>query len=319
MKMYQHFFGLREDAFRVNPDPRYLFMTPSAQEAMTSLVYGVQNRSGIMLMTGEVGTGKTTLLQRLLDWLHENRTATAYLFNSRLGVNGLFDCMMADFGIPCTSHTKGETVIRLNRWLLEKFRRGQTAVLIIDEAQNLSAEVLEEIRLLTNLETATEKLLQIVLSGQPELEEKLKCPQLRQLRQRITIRCRTKPLSFEETRGYIAQRLRIAGSNGQPIFSPEAIESVYAHSGGIPRVINLLCQHALINALADQVRPVPAALVDEVARDFELDNNEPMAPPTNSVSMDNAEAWVAEEPLTGSTRMTSPLASMAARAREGEG
>jgi general secretion pathway protein A len=166
--------------------------------------------------------------------------------------------------------------LKLNHWLLERYRAGEAAVLIVDEAQNLSLQVLEEIRLLTNLETSTEKLLQIVLTGQPELEEKLKLPQLRQLRQRITLRCRTSPLTLEETYGYIAERLRIAGANGEPIFSKEAIQAVNLYSHGIPRVVNLLCEHALINAYVDHIRPVPAHLVEEVAREFQLDEIAPI-------------------------------------------
>ena len=176
--MYQQFFGLRESPFNVNPDPRYLFLTNQIQEALAGLTYGIQNRKGFILLTGEVGTGKTTLLNRLLDWLRGQRVATAYIFNSRLEVNHLFDFIMADFEIPCESREKSQVLLRLNQWLLERYRAGETAVLIVDEAQNLSPEVLEEIRLLTNLETSTEKLLQIVLTGQPELEEKLKIPSL---------------------------------------------------------------------------------------------------------------------------------------------
>src|SRR6266478_6306991 len=239
--MYNKFFNLRENPFNVNPDPRYLFFTPSALEALASLTYGIQTRKGIVLLTGEVGTGKTTLL------------------------SDLFDCLMADFGILPASRTKGEMLLRLNRWLLERHQVGQSAVLVVDEAQNLSQQALEEIRLLTNLETSSEKLLQIVLSGQPELEEKLRHPQLRQLRQRITLRCRTSQLSLAETRGYVAERLHIAGANGEPIFSTEAIESIYDYARGIPRVINVLCEHALINAYIDQQRPVPAQLIDDVA------------------------------------------------------
>jgi len=275
--MYQRFFGLRESPFNVNPDPRYLFMTTQIQEALAGLMYGIQNRKGFILLTGEVGTGKTTLLNRLLDWLRGQRVATAYIFNSRLEVNHLFDFMMADFDIPCESREKSHVLLRLNQWLLERYRAGETAVLIIDEAQNLSDEVLEEIRLLTNLETATEKLLQIVLTGQPELEEKLRRPQLRQVRQRITISCRTTALSIEETFGYVAERLRIAGMNGEPIFSKEAIETVHLYSRGIPRVVNLLCEHAMINAYVDSLRPVPARLVEDVAREFHLDEMAPTA------------------------------------------
>jgi len=275
--MYQRFFNLRESPFNVNPDPRYLFMTRQIQEALAGLTYGIQNRKGFILLTGEVGTGKTTLVNRLLDWLRGQRVATAYIFNSQLQVNHLFDFIMADFEIPYDSREKSQVLLRLNQWLLERYRSGETAVLIVDEAQNLSSELLEEIRLLTNLETSTEKLLQIVLAGQPELEERLKLPQLRQLRQRITLRCRTSALSLEETYGYIAERLRIAGANGEPIFSKEAIQAVHLYSRGIPRVVNLLCEHAMINAYVDTLRPVPAHLVEEVAREFQLDEIPPIS------------------------------------------
>src|SRR5579863_7209167 len=275
--MYQRFFKLRESPFNVNPDPRYLFMTRQIQEALAGLTYGIQNRKGFILLTGEVGTGKTTLVNRLLDWLRGQRVATAYIFNSQLQVNHLFDFIMADFEIPYESREKSQVLLRLNQWLLERYRAGETAVLIVDEAQNLSSELLEEIRLLTNLETSTEKLLQIVLAGQPELEERLKLPQLRQLRQRITLRCRTSALSLEETYGYIAERLRIAGANGEPIFSKEAIQTIHQYSRGIPRVVNLLCEHSMINAYVDTLRPVPAHLVEEVAREFQLDEIAPTA------------------------------------------
>jgi type II secretory pathway predicted ATPase ExeA len=275
--MYQRFFNLRESPFNVNPDPRYLFMTRQIQEALAGLTYGIQNRKGFILLTGEVGTGKTTLVNRLLDWLRGQRVATAYIFNSQLQVNHLFDFIMADFEIPYDSREKSQVLLRLNQWLLERYRSGETAVLIVDEAQNLSSELLEEIRLLTNLETSTEKLLQIVLAGQPELEERLKLPQLRQLRQRITLRCRTSALSLEETYGYIAERLRIAGANGEPIFSKEAIQTIHLYSRGIPRVVNLLCEHSMINAYVDTLRPVPAHLVEEVAREFQLDEVPPIS------------------------------------------
>jgi general secretion pathway protein A len=276
--MYQRFFGLRESPFNVNPDPRYLFLTPQIQESLAGLTYGIQNRKGFILLTGEVGTGKTTLLNRLLDWLRGQRVATAFIFNSQLDVSQLFDFMMADFEIPCESRDKSQVLMSLNHWLLDRYREGETAVLVVDEAQNLSLQVLEEIRLLTNLETSTEKLLQIVLTGQPELEEKLKLPQLRQLRQRITLRCHTMPLTLEETFGYIAERLRIAGADGEPIFSKEAIEVAHMYSRGIPRVVNLLCEHSLINAYVDHLRPVPSHLVEEVAREFQLDEIEPTPP-----------------------------------------
>ena len=279
--MYERFFGLKESAFNVNPDPRYFFMTAVMQEALAGLAYGVQNRKGIVLLTGEVGTGKTTLLNQLLDWLRQNQAATAFIFNTRLSVEDLFNYILTDFGISCESRNKSDMLIRLNTWLLDRYVAGdrEPAVLIVDEAQNFSPELLEEIRLLTNLETSSEKLLQIVLSGQPELELKLRDPRLRQLRQRITLRYRTSQLSPTETRNYIEERLRIAGSNGEPIFSPEAIERIHHYAHGVPRVINVLCDHALINAFAERLRPVPERLIHDVAREFELDLIAPIAPP----------------------------------------
>src|SRR5450631_4140149 len=261
--MYKSFYGLKENPFNVNPDPRFLFLTQQIEEALTGLMYGIQTRKGFITLTGEVGTGKTTLINRLLDWLRQRRTRTAFLFNSRMNTSHLFDFILSEFEIACESRTKSQQLMKLNQWLLERYRAGETAVLIVDEAQNLSYPVLEEIRMLTNLETSTEKLLQIVLSGQPELEEKLKLPQLRQLKQRITLRCKTTPLSLEETFGYIGERLRIAGASGEPIFSKEAIQTVHLYSRGIPRVVNLLCEHSMINAYVDSLRPVPAHLVEE--------------------------------------------------------
>lgn len=269
--MYQNFFELRGNPFGANPDPRYLFLTRDAQEALACLTYGIQARKGFIVLSGEVGTGKTTLLNRLLTWLRGDRAATAFVFNSSLTVSEFLDFMMADFGIACDSPMKSQVLLRLNRWLLERYRAGVAAVLIVDEAQNLSLQVLEEIRLLTNLETSSEKLIQIVLSGQPELEEKLKLPRLRQLRQRINLRARLNPLTLEEAHGYVAERLRIAGADGRQIFAPEAIERVHYRSNGIPRLINLLCEHALISAFADQEKIVTAGRIERTAYDLELD------------------------------------------------
>ena len=271
--MYKKFFGLQANPFNVNPDPRYLFLTKYTEEALACLTYGVQSRKGFVLLTGEVGTGKTTLINKLLFWLRQQRVATAFVFNSMMDVPQFLDYMMTDFGIPSSSREKSQIVLKFNNWLLERYQAGENAVLIIDEAQNLSDAVLEEIRLMTNLETATEKLLQIVLVGQPELDEKLKRPQLRQLRQRVTLRAKTHPLLPNETAVYVVQRLRIAGSNGHEIFTPEALSAIHRYSHGIPRVVNLICEHCLINAFADQVRVVTADGVKAVARDFELEGN----------------------------------------------
>jgi general secretion pathway protein A len=268
--MYKQFFGLRANPFSVNPDPRFLFLTRHAQEALACLTYGIQSRRGFVLLSGEVGTGKTTLLNKLLDWLRGQRVATAFIFNSRLDVPELFDYMLTDFGIHCESRLKSQVLLHLYQWLLDRYRAGETAVLIIDEAQNLSTEALEEIRLLTNLETATEKLLQVVLAGQPELEQKLKTPRLRQLNQRITLRCQTRPLSAEETSAYVVQRLQIAGSNGHVIFNNDTLEAVHKYARGIPRVINLLCDHALLSAFVDKQTKVGPELIAGVAREFDL-------------------------------------------------
>jgi type II secretory pathway predicted ATPase ExeA len=275
--MYKKFFGLKESPFNVNPDPRYLFLTPYTQEALACLTYGIETRKGFILLTGEVGTGKTTLINKLLEWLHKERVFTAFVFNPRLSVSQFFDFMMADFGIPCESRQKGQMLVKLNQWLLDRYQAGERAVLVVDEAQNLSPQMLEEIRLLTNLETSTEKLLQIVLAGQPELVQKLNQPDLRQLRQRITLRARTRPLTLEETQGYIQERMRIAGAENSDIFSPEAVATVHRYARGIPRVTNLLCEHALVSAFVDQKNPVPAEIVEEVARDFELHIVDPLA------------------------------------------
>ncbi len=271
--MYKEFFGLRANPFNVNPDPRYLFLTRHTEEALACLTYGIQSRKGFVLLTGEVGTGKTTLINKLLEWLRLQQVATAFVFNSRLNVPQFLDYMMADFGVTCDSRSKSQILLRLYNWLLDRYRAGETAVLIVDEAQNLSDEVLEEIRLLTNLETFTEKLLQIVLVGQPELEQKLRQPHLRQLRQRLTLRAKTHALTLEETHAYIVQRLRIAGCNGRTIFSPPSMDAIHRYAGGIPRVINLLCEHALVSAFVDQQPLIYPEVVDAVARDFDMNEN----------------------------------------------
>jgi general secretion pathway protein A len=293
--MYKDFYGLRANPFNVNPDPRYLFLTRHTEEALACLTYGIQSRKGFVLLTGEVGTGKTTLINKLLEWLRLQQVATAFIFNSRMNVTQFLDYMMADFGIPSDSRAKSQVLLRLYNWLLDRYRAGETAVLIVDEAQNLSDEVLEEIRMLTNLETFTEKLLQIVLVGQPELEHKLKQPQLRQLRQRLTLRAKTHALTLDETKAYVQQRLRIAGSNGHEIFQPDALVLIHQYASGIPRVINLLCEHCLVSAFVDQQKVIGPGVVDSVARDFDLGDNTTSAaktipPPVQANKFDLVEA-----------------------------
>src|SRR5580692_2207682 len=280
--MYNQFFGLRENPFNVNPDPRYLFLTRQTREAWDGLTRGIQARKGLLLLTGEVGTGKTTLLNHLLDWLHQQRSPTAFIFNSHLEISHLFDFMLADFAVKFDATRKDNALMRLHQWLWERYRAGDTPVVIVDEAQGLSNRVLEEIRMLLNLETANEKLLQIVLAGQPELEQHLQQPELCQVKQRIALRCKTSALSLDETHQYIQARLHIAGADGLRIFASDAMDAVHFYSRGIPRVMNLLCEHALINASAEQIQPVPVRFVAEIASEFQFDDGRPFAPSSSS-------------------------------------
>jgi len=267
--MDRSFFGLRALPFGTSPDPRFLFLRPQIREALACLQYGIAARKGFVVMTGEVGTGKTTLLRSVLDTFAKGRISTAFVFNPCLDVLDFFEFVLTDFGIPPKTRTKSAMLLQLNSWLIERFRAHQLCAIVIDEAQNLSWELLEEIRLLTNLETSSEKLVQIILSGQPELEEKLHHPSVRQLRQRISLWCKTRPLDGEETKAYIAERLRIAGA-GDRIFQPEAADLVHRYSKGIPRVINLICEHALISAYVEQIKPIPAHIVEAVSLELDL-------------------------------------------------
>jgi len=268
--MYRSFFGLRVLPFGASPDPRFLYMMPQIRESLACLQYGIANRKGFVVLTGEVGTGKTTLLKTVLSSFVKGRVSTAFVFNPRLDVLDFLEFVLTDFGIPPKARTKSGMLLQLNRWLIERFRDNGLCAIVVDEAQNLSWELLEEIRLLTNLETSSEKLLQIVLSGQPELEEKLRDPCVRQLRQRVSLWCRTQPLTGEQTEAYIAERLRIAGAIA-PILSPEAVQLVHHYSKGIPRLINLICEHSLISAYVEQVKPIPARIVEAVGIELDLD------------------------------------------------
>jgi len=267
--MYKSFFGLRAFAFQASPDPRFLCMNTNTREVLACLQYGIAERKGFVVMTGEVGTGKTTLLKTVLSWFPEPRVSTAFVFNPRLDAIGFLEFVLTDFGIPWQERTKSGMLLQLNRWLIERYRERGLCVVVVDEAQDLSPDLLEEIRLLTNMETGSDKLLQIVLSGQPEFEEVLRLPSLRQLRQRVALWCRTQPLSEEDTRGYIAMRLRIAGSQ-HPVFSAEAIRLIHQYSNGIPRLINLICEHSMIHGYVEQIKPIPARIVTVVAEELQL-------------------------------------------------
>ncbi len=269
--MYKSFFKLQASPFGTSPDPRFLYMMPHTREVLACLEYGISARKGFTVLTGEVGTGKTTLLRRALSSFRDRRIATSFVFNPRLDVLDFLEFVLTDFGVVPTTRTKSGMLLQLNRWLIERFRMEETCVVVVDEAQNLSWDLLEEIRLLTNLETSSEKLLQIVLSGQPELEEKLKHPSVRQLRQRVSLWCRTQPLTEMQTHAYVAERLRIAGASWT-IFSQDALERVHRYSRGIPRLINLVCEHSLIVAFVEQIKQVTPDMVEGVALELELDS-----------------------------------------------
>ena len=269
--MYRSFFNLHSLPFGSSPDPRFLYKMPHIKEALACLQYGITARKGFVVLTGEVGTGKTTLLRTVLSSFAKDRVSTAFVFNPCLDVLDFLEFVLTDFGVSPNTRTKSGMLLQLNRWLINRFRDDGLCAIVVDEAQNLSWELMEEIRLLTNLETSSEKLVQIVLSGQPELEEKLRNPRVRQLRQRVALWCRTKLLTGEQTKAYIADRLRIAGA-GELIFTPEAVQLVHQYSQGIPRVINLICEHALISAFVEEIKPIPALIVETVSAELVLDD-----------------------------------------------
>ena len=269
--LYLKYFGLKEPAFNITPDPSFLYLSASHREGLAQLSYGIDARKGFIVLTGEVGTGKTTLIQALLGQT-DGTTRTAFIFCFIATPLDLLRFVCEEFGlIDSKSSSEGmhDYLVLINEFLLERYRNGDTCALIIDEAQNLSLEVLEAIRLLSNYETAKDKLLQIFLVGQPELANRLNSPALRQLKQRVTLRHHLRPLSVEESRAYISNRMNVAG--GSPdVFAPEAIEGIHRYAGGIPRLINVLCDNALLTAFALQNCQVEYDTVKEVAEDLNL-------------------------------------------------
>jgi general secretion pathway protein A len=270
--MYKTFYSLRRNPFEITPNPFFLFLTKGHTEALATLYYGISRHKGFVVMTGEVGTGKTLLVRSVLQLLKHSNVAYAYVFNSRLSSLEFLQYVAEDFGLAALGKTKNEVLLDLNKYLIARHEKKLTTVLVVDEAHHLSEEVLEEIRLLTNLETTQEKLLQILLVGQPELDEKLDSFDLRQLKQRIAVRSQLEPLDLQETTNYIQRRLQLAGATSSTgdLFPEETIAEVYRHSRGIPRVINTLCENALIGAYARQLRSVPPDIIDEVTADFRL-------------------------------------------------
>src|SRR6201992_2271884 len=248
--MYNAYFGFSEAPFSLSPDPAFFFRSAQHEEALANLVYGVQARKGFIVLSGEVGTGKTTMLECLRDYLESQFIEFAFLFNSRINSDQFFEMIAYDLNLDCQRTSKTEVLCALNQLLVEQAQDGRTVVLIVDEAHNLEWEVLEEIRLLGNLENRNGKLLQIILAGQPELDRKLDAPNLRQLKQRIVLRCSLNPLEPDEAAAYVSTRLARAGMPDQTVFSAEILEEVYKRARGIPRIINLICDNLLVTAFA---------------------------------------------------------------------
>lgn len=269
--MYNKFYGLTRNPFEVSPDPYFFCPTSRHTEALASLAYGVLRRKGFVVLTGEVGTGKSLLVRCLMELLSTNKVAFAYTYNPIVSVLEFLTHLINEFGlIPSQVRTKSDALTRLNNYLMERSRHDLTTALIVDEAQLLSCELLEEIRLLTNLETTKHKLLQIVLVGQPELEQKLDSYQLRQLKQRIGLRCSLKPLEINELKDYVHRRLQLAGANSHSatIFPDETIASIQNASRGIPRLVNTVCENCLLLGFGHNLRQITPDIVEEVAEDL---------------------------------------------------
>jgi general secretion pathway protein A len=271
--MYEEFFGhfgLQRNPFHVSTNPHGFYSTAAHDEALSQLVFGIESRQGMMVLTGEPGTGKTTILHYLLEWLDQHNYSTSYVFHTLVPSTDLLRLILRDFGVQCSSNHKGDLLVALREWLVARNAAGDCPVIIIDEAQALTSRALDELRMLLNLEIPGVKLVQLVLAGQPQLEEKLKWRKLAQLRQRVICHCRLPALSLEETAGYIGTRLAGAGVEGSALFPKETVEEVFRYSKGVPRVIHLLCEHALLAAYADRRDSIQSSDVLRVARQFDL-------------------------------------------------
>jgi general secretion pathway protein A len=274
--VYRAFFGFKDDPFSLSPDPAFLFRSDQHEEALSNLIYGVQARKGFIVLTGEVGTGKTTMLECLRDWLAQQGIEFGFLFNSRITPEQFLEMIAYDFDLRCNRKSKPEVLMSLQEMLISQAERNSTAALIVDECHNLDWEVLEEIRLLGNLENRRGKLLQIILAGQPEFDRKLDAPNLRQLKQRIVLRYNLTPFSVEDTSRYINSRFTTAGLPDQKVFSPELMGEIHRRSLGIPRIINAICDNLLLTAFAEASRTASLEMLEEVCHDMRLDTLRPV-------------------------------------------
>ena len=270
--MYRAFYGLIHPPFEMTPDPAFLYLGETHREGLATLVYGVRSRKGFVMLTGEVGTGKTTLLRALLAQL-DTSTDSAYIFNSCLEPLDFFELLFDDLGIKEVCTSKAGYLLALNHYLIDRLKKDRTVLLIIDEAQNLSPEMLEEVRLLSNLETPNSKLIQILLVGQPELSEMLDRDDLRQLRQRIVLRHELKPFDAAELEFYVEERLRLAGYTGKGIFKCSAFRELFAVTGGVPRLVNVVCDGSLLTGYGRDQLTLDAEIVREVANDLHLNQD----------------------------------------------
>src|SRR5210317_1069334 len=267
--MYESFFAFKEKPFSLTPNPRFLFLSKTHNEVYAHLIYGIEHRTGFVEVTGEVGTGKTTILRTLLSHLDEDRYRVAFIFNPKLTAFELLRNINREFGVADDGLSNPDLIQSLNKFLLAENAAGRTPILVIDEAQNLSGEVLEQIRLLSNLETENDKLIQVVLVGQPELRQHLSDHSLRQLNQRIAVRYQLRPLNADETSSYILHRLKIAGRPDSNVFSPAAIRRAFKYSGGVPRRINLICDRAMLTAFTEERGVVSARDVDQAVKELD--------------------------------------------------
>ena len=305
--MYNSYFGLLEAPFSITPDPRFFYPNPAYLEAYATLLYGIEAKKGFVVITGEVGTGKTTLLRKLLGNL-DGTVHSAFVFNTYVSFPELLRVILKDLGITPKDNSKVTMFQALNKFLLERLEQRHTVAVLVDEAQDLSDDVLEELRLLSNMETDREKLLQIVLMGQPELATKLDQPRLRQLKQRVAVRCRLNPLKDEEVAPYIDFRLQAAGYCGTSLFNPSAVQRIAAYSK-IPRMINIICDNALLLAFAESKKTVSDPMIQEVVRNLriepqvELANTEPAPIPPDPTSEEKLP--IRKAPPTRLRRMVS--------------